>query len=173
MEITIRRATLDDLESLMQWRMDVLREVFSMPVETDIKALTQANKAYYQVALQDESHIACFALCRGEVVGCGGICFHLEMPSPDNLSGRCGYLMNIYVQPAFRQHGVGRRIVQWLVRQAVQRNTTKVYLEASETGRTLYQDLGFVAMSGQMLLPLGKAQDIAAEVDRSDLGSCR
>lgn len=168
MEITIRQAGPDDLETLLQWRMEVIREVFSLPAEMDTEALARANRAYYQAALRDGSHIACFALCRGEIVGCGGLCLYQEIPSPDNPSGRCGYLVNIYDRPAFRQHGTGRRIVQWLVRQAIRHSASKIYLETSEAGRALYRDLGFTAMKDQMLLPTEKAQAIAAQTGAED-----
>lgn len=82
----------------------------------------------------------------------GGICLYQEMPSPDNLSGQCAYLMNIYTCPEFRGRGVGEMIVRWLVGQAVQRNITKIYLETSEPGRKLYEKTGFLDMPDMMKL---------------------
>ena len=40
-----------------------------------------------------------------EIIGCGGICYQSELPSPENLSGINGYLMNIYTLPGMRVHG--------------------------------------------------------------------
>ena len=40
-----------------------------------------------------------------EIIGCGGICCQSELPSPENLSGINGYLMNIYTLPGMRVHG--------------------------------------------------------------------
>lgn len=94
-------------------------------------------------------HIA----CQGEdIIGCGGICLYQEMPSPDNFSGHCAYLMNIYTCPEFRGRGVGEMIVRWLVGQAVQRNITKIYLETSKPGRKLYEKTGFLDMPDMMKL---------------------
>ena len=53
--------------------------------------------------------LACFAYVGNEIVGCGGICLYQEMPSPDNPSGGCAYLMNIYTRPEFRGQGVGKK----------------------------------------------------------------
>ena len=36
MEIQIRQATIQDLNVLMQWRMEVLHEVFSIPSELSL-----------------------------------------------------------------------------------------------------------------------------------------
>lgn len=147
MEITIRKANSSDLEELVRWREVVLREVFSIPVGEDMTALLAANRTYYQTALETGEHIACFACAGEKIVGCGGVCLYREMPSPDNPSGRCGYLMNIYTLPDLRQQGVGKKIVQWLVQEAKDRGAEKIYLEASEQAYSLYRSLGFQDMT--------------------------
>jgi GNAT superfamily N-acetyltransferase len=74
------------------------------------------------------------------------------MPSPDNPNGKCAYLMNIYTRPAYRGCGIGKKVVEWLICEAQKRNIAKIYLEASEAGRPLYEKLGFVNMHGYMKL---------------------
>ena len=74
------------------------------------------------------------------------------MPSPDNPSGGCAYLMNIYTRPELRGHGAGRGIVEWLIAQARQRGITKIFLETSVSGRPLYEEMGFSTMNGYMQL---------------------
>lgn len=110
MDIEIRKAELFDLDLLMKWRMIVLHEVFSVPVDDPMAELEQENRRYYQRAIPSWNHVACFAYIGQKVVGCGGICFYQEMPSPDNPQGGCAYLMNIYTAPDFRGHGVGVRL---------------------------------------------------------------
>ena len=166
-DITIRQASLDDLDLLIQWRMEVLHCVFSIPAETDTAELRQQNIDYYRKALANGSHIACFAVKdegEGEklstlnsqlstkIVGCGGLCLYDEMPSPDNPTGHCAYLMNIYVRPEHQGHGTGTRIVRWLVGAALSRGIKKIYLETSEAGRLLYSVLGFSDMKDMMHL---------------------
>ena len=58
--------------------------------------------------------------------------------------------MNIYTCPQFRRHGIGERIVQWLVGQAAARDITKIYLESSKEGRRLYERMGFMGMEDMM-----------------------
>ena len=160
MDIEIQKAELTDIDLLIQWRMRVLHDVFSIPDNQPMKEIEQANTIYYQSALQDGGHIACFAYHKNEIVGCGGICLSKEMPSPENFSGQCAYLMNIYTCPRFRGLGVGKMVVQWLVEQAVQRNITKIYLESSISGRTLYEKMGFLDMPDMMKLQVSKNNDV-------------
>lgn len=156
MDIKIRKAEITDIDLLMKWRMRVLHEVFAIPDNQPAEELEQANRIYYQSALLTDGHIACFA-CNGEkIVGCGGICFYQEMPSPDNASGQCAYLMNIYTCPEFRGYGVGETVVKWLVGQAVQKNITKIYLETSKPGKKLYKKTGFIDMPDMMKYSLSK-----------------
>ncbi len=154
MEIEIIKADLRDLPLLMEWRIRVLRDVFSIPDDVDTTSLEQANCQYYKQHLREDSHMACFARKKGTgvIVGCGGICYQEEMPSPDNNSGSCGYLMNIYTLPEYRKLGVGREIVKFLIRDAKHRGVEKIYLESSDSGRQLYQELGFSEMQGYMKL---------------------
>ena len=65
MEIQIRQATIQDLNVLMQWRMEVLHEVFSIPSERSVTELESENRRYYQTELPQGGHIACFCLRRG------------------------------------------------------------------------------------------------------------
>lgn len=138
------------MDELLYWREVVLREVFSIPAEETIDALLVANRAYYRAALESGEHIACFACAEGKTVGCGGVCLYREMPSPDNTSGKCGYLMNVFTFPALRQQGIGKEVVRWLVQQAKDWGACKIYLEASEQAYQLYRELDFHDMSGYL-----------------------
>lgn len=152
MEIRIRQATINDLELLMQWRMEVLHEVFDIPSEQPMTELKKENSRYYRKELSEGGHIACFAYTGEKIVGCGGMCLYQEMPSPDNPNGRCAYLMNIYALPQFRRRGIGDAVIRWLVSKAKQLGITKIFLETSEKGRPLYKEIGFMDMPDMMKL---------------------
>ena len=154
MTVTVEQIGPDRIDELMAWRMEVLREVFSSPEDADMADLGAANRRYYERELARGGHIACFASLDGQVVGCGGICLQHEMPSPDNPSGRCAYLMNVYTRPAFQGRGVGRAVVDWLVGCARSWGAEKVYLETTDAGRRLYENAGFSEMQGMMHLPM-------------------
>ena len=151
-EVNIEQAFLRDLDLLMHWRMIVLKEVFSLGELDDLHGLYLQNKLYYEKTLSDNTHIACFAKKEGKIVGCGGICLYSEMPSPDNLNGKCGYLMNIYVRPDMRRQKIGEAIVHFLIEQARLREVKKITLESSEMGRKLYQTIGFIEEQDMMIL---------------------
>lgn len=136
-----------DLKELMQWRAEVIRNVFG--IEADPVLLAE-NEKYYKRHIADGSHLAFVAEYRGVACGCGAICLGSELPSPDNPTGRCAYLMNIYVRKAFRKHGVAHVIVRRLIDEAKARGCEKIYLETTPDGRPVYASLGFRDMPDMM-----------------------
>lgn len=154
MNVSVRKASLSELDLLMEWRMRVLAEVFSDSEQPDWESIRKNNERYYKEHLGDDTHTACFAADEenGTIIGCGGICYQQEMPSPDNLSGTNGYLMNIYTIPELRGAGIGRRIVEFLIGDARTRKTEKIYLESSAEARHMHKEIGFSDMPDYMKL---------------------
>ncbi|MCI9285560.1 MAG: GNAT family N-acetyltransferase [Muribaculaceae bacterium] len=143
--ITLRR--IMDLPSLMAWRDEVLGCVFGTTPDAE---LMKANRDYYTRHCPDGSHIAIVASSDGEDAGCGSLCIHDELPSPDNPSGRCGYLMNVYVREPFRHAGVGGVIIDRLVTMARDNNCGKIYLESTDGARHIYRTHGFTEMKNML-----------------------
>lgn len=145
MNITIRE--ISAVATLMHWRAEVIGEVFgSVPS----KRLLVANRRYYREHAADGTHYAVVAAADGTDAGCGAICLSDELPSPDNPSGRCAYLMNIYVRREYRCRGIGHAIVRRLVEKARELGCDKIYLETTEGARPLYKSTGFEEMTGMM-----------------------
>lgn len=145
MNVTVREITA--VPTLMHWRSEVIEHVFGQPPS---KRLLVANRRYYRKHIADGTHIAIVAEADGADAGCGAMCLTEELPSPDNPSGQCAYLMNIYVREAYRGQGVAHTIVEWLVERAQALGCDKIYLETTEAARPLYQSTGFKEMSGIM-----------------------
>lgn len=150
LEFEIRRET--DLPRLLSWRMLVIRHVFGMQPESIMLKLTSANREYLEKHLRDDTHVSLMASAEGTDIGSGDLCIYDEMPSPDNLTGVCAYIMNIYVSEQYRHNGVASAIVEQLIKEAKRRNAGKIYLETTDTARELYNQMGFKPMKGYMKL---------------------
>lgn len=135
------------IPTLMRWRREVIEHVFGIIPD---RRLLVANRRYYREHIADNSHIAYVAILDGEEVGCGAICLSDELPSPDNPTGHCAYLMNIYVREAFRCQGVGHAIVSQLLDRAKTLQCAKIYLETTNDGRPVYESLGFTNLPDMM-----------------------
>ncbi|MCM1518833.1 MAG: GNAT family N-acetyltransferase [Pseudoflavonifractor sp.] len=136
-----------DVEELMAWRGEVILNVFGVIASP---ALMAANREYYRQYVADGTHLGFVASCDGEDVGCGAICLSDELPSPDNPSGRCAYLMNIYVRERYRHHGIAGSLVNHLVDEAKRLGCGKIYLESTDAAKHLYRSCGFNDMENMM-----------------------
>lgn len=143
--IELRRVT--DIDELMRWREEVISCVFGLSPDA---TLLDANRKYYERNISAGTHLALVASVGGGDCGCGSICFSTELPSPDNPSGKCAYLMNIYVRPEYRHMGVAHQIVKELVNSAMAHGCDKIYLETTAEGRPVYTSLGFRDMPDLM-----------------------
>lgn len=140
---------IEDIEKLLKWRKEVISNVFGIEASQD---LMKRNEAYYRHRVSDGTHLAFIALSEGQEVGCGAICLTEELPSPDNPSGRCAYLMNIYVKEEFREKGIAHALVRRLIDEAKKRDCEKIYLETTEAGRPVYASMGFHDLPDMMKL---------------------
>lgn len=142
---------LDNIQEAVAWRMEVLEAVFGPMTERLREKLRSANESFISRNLG--SDLIMIIIREGDAeIGCGAYCFQSELPSPDNPSGRCAYLMNIYVRRCYRHHGVGGFIVRMLVALARNRGIGKIYLETTEQARNLYLKSGFSPLNDMMKL---------------------
>lgn len=145
MKLTIKEVTA--IPTLMHWRTEVIENVFG---QTPSKRLLAANRRYYRQNIADGRHIAIVAATDDTDIGCGAICLSDELPSADNPSGKCAYLMNIYVRKDYRRRGAAHAIVRWLVDKARMLGCDKIYLETTDCARPIYSNIGFNDLPGMM-----------------------
>ena len=145
MNVNIRQVIV--IPTLLHWRKEVIEQVFGVKPS---KELLVANRLFYQKHIADGTHIAIVAEINDTDVGCGSICFSEELPSPDNPTGKCGYLMNIYVRKEYRGRGIGHTIVEWLVEKAIRSECGIIFLETTDEACSLYKSIGFKELPGIM-----------------------
>ncbi len=149
-EISFRRET--NPLTLLRWRGEVLLNVFGRMNRRQLTRLLQVNASYLRRHLADGSLIEVITSVNGEEAGCGSVSFYDEMPSPDNPTGRCAYIMNIYVRQAFRRRGAADATVRLLISLARRRGAGKIYLESTDCACNLYKKIGFRPMNGYLKL---------------------
>lgn len=62
-----------------------------------------------------------------------------------------GYVWGVYVEPDYRNRGIGKKLTSLVISHLEALNCTKVILNASPSGKPLYQSLGFVETNGMEL----------------------
>lgn len=146
MSFTIKRATTDNIEELIKWRTEAIENTYVGEMSiAEREILKYETKKYYERELPSEGHIACIVYIgiEKEPVGCGGMTLYYELPSAENPTGKCACLTNIYIREEHRKKGLATAVVTWLVFLAQERGIKKIYLNANDQSKKLFESLGF------------------------------
>lgn len=79
----------------------------------------------------------------GRLVACGVATVERRLPSPNNPTGRHGYIASMVTDPGFRRRGLARQIMEALLDWLEGQGVTSSSLHATEQGAPLYRSLGF------------------------------
>lgn len=153
MELNYKKATIDDLEMLVETRISVLRAANKLSDHVDMTEVKRQSYEYYQKALSDNTHIA-YLVFDGEIwIGAGGVSFFRVMPTYHNPTGKKAYIMNMYTKPEYRRKGIAYKTLDLLVAESKRNGISEILLEATDMGKPLYEKYGFVKMNDEMNLP--------------------
>ena len=153
MNIEYRRATPDQIDLLVETRVEVLRAANRLDDGADLSVVAAQSREYYREALADGTHTGFLAFDGDAFVGAGGVSYFRVMPTCHNVTGWKAYVMNMYVRPEYRRRGVATHMLDLLVQDARMRGISRISLEATNAGRPLYEQYGFIPMTHEMELP--------------------
>ena len=79
----------------------------------------------------------------GRLAACGAGMVHRRIPGPGNPSGRFGYVQSMVTDERHRGRGLGRAVLEALMRRFAELGVVKVDLHATAMGAPLYRSIGF------------------------------
>lgn len=147
-----RRATIKDIDELVRTRIIVLRAANKLSDDVDMSEVQKESYDYYQRALKSGEHIAYLVYDGDKFIGTGGVSFYQVMPTYHNPSGKKAYIMNMYTAQDYRRQGTAFNTLDLLVKDTLEIGITKIALEATQMGRSLYEKYGFIKMQDEMEL---------------------
>ena len=146
-----RIATKEDIDMLMSIRLEMLRKVNELPDDFAFSdELIASSRRYFFEGNQTTS----VALKNGDAVACASMSYIEMMPTFSHPTGNRGHLMNVYTSAGYRRRGIARKLVQMLIDEAKGKGVTEISLDATDSGRPLYEALGFCASDESMVMNL-------------------
>lgn len=142
-----RKATADDIELLMSLREEMLRIVNGLPEDHRFSdVITENSRRYFLEG--DQTTV--IALDNGKAAACASISYIEVMPTFSHPTGKRAHIMNVYTNAAYRRQGIAQKLVNMLTTEAAERGVTEIGLDATDSGRPLYEALGFTASVSYM-----------------------
>lgn len=141
-DFTVRRATLEDLETLVDLRMKMQGESIEVG-DASVEQVREGNAAYFREALGTDDIVAVLADTSDGCVGSGVLVFNRKPPAFSDPQGLEGYILSMYTEPAWRGRGIAAAIVEFLVHAAREAGASVIGLRASDMGRPVYAKQGF------------------------------
>lgn len=142
--VSIRRASLEDVETLVDLRMALERESGHLTQDAMLADVRRATRQYYLEALPAEAVLVWVAEAQGTMVATSGLIFFRKPPSERNLTGLEAHILNMYTLPAWPGQGIATRLLQTLITSAKQRHAHRIWMYATQDGRPIYDRAGFV-----------------------------
>lgn len=147
--IKIRFAAKDDIENMMSIRLEMLKVVNDLP--EDFVYSDEMIKECLDYFLNGD-HLTVLAADDNIVIGCASMSFIRVMPTFDHPTGIRAHLMNVYTRSEYRRQGIARRMVELLIGKTWEKGATEISLDATASGRPLYERMGFIDSTECMVL---------------------
>jgi GNAT superfamily N-acetyltransferase len=150
----IRPAEANDLDLILQMRLDFLGEVRGLvPVEATDEFRAETRAFIHRTQREDRLR-TWIAEEHGDVLWIVSVVVNDVPPLHDDARSREGYIINEYVKPAARGRGVGRLLLGAAVGSADKLGIRRFSLVATDAGKPLYVKEGFTSTERHMVLPV-------------------
>jgi ribosomal protein S18 acetylase RimI-like enzyme len=148
--VEVRAVTPDDLELICRHREEMFRDAGSD--EQVLPVMTDNFRPWLEPRLADGSYSGFVLTCGGAPAGGVGLMLIDWPPHPLHpTTDRRGYVLNLFVEPEYRRRGLARRLMELAEQELTRRGASLLILHATEKGRPLYSQLGWVAGSAEMV----------------------
>jgi ribosomal protein S18 acetylase RimI-like enzyme len=153
---SLRKATLDDIEKLIDFRIKFLKEIQNLPSDKEMVIFKNTLREFFLEKMGTGDFIAWLAEINDKIIATSGLSFMQKPPHFINITGKFAYIMNMYTEPEWRRRGIGSKLLDKLIEEIKKKSINSVVLHSTEAGRALYEKYGFKESDGdkEMILDL-------------------
>ena len=136
-------ASLNDLDELVNLRLDYIVDDFGVEVEKEIDTYKSNIETHFKNNL-GHNLIGFIARCNGKIIATAYLLIIEKLPNPYVKNGLCGELLSVYTNPEYRNKGIAHQLLINLIGYAKEHKLSKIDLKATSNGYNLYKKVGFV-----------------------------
>lgn len=150
----IRRAGIGDVDTLVALRLEMRRERETAALEIAESEFATLLSNYFTEAVTHGTFVSFIAWDGETAAACSGLSVVALPPSYGDLTGKKGYITNMYTRKAYRGRGLATRLLDTLKELASESGCTTLALNASDAGYPVYKKYGFKDVSNEMKLKI-------------------
>ena len=153
---TLRRASLSDIDKLIEFRIKFLNELQDYPPNKEFEIFCNSIRDFFIKKMNENEFVAWLAESNNKIIATSGLSFLQKPPHFINITGKFAYIMNMYTKPEWRRKGIGAALLKKLFEEIKERGIKSVVLHSTPSGKTLYEKYGFRENLGdkEMILEL-------------------
>lgn len=141
----IRPTTAADLDAVLALRLAFVADVRGVEVPSFAPDFVAATRRYLdEITAADRIRSWVAEDDHGEPVGIVSVLANDAPPLPEAHASKEGYVVNMWVSPAARRRGIARALLESAIAAAPAEGWRRLYLHATDDGRPLYEEAGFV-----------------------------
>ena len=142
-EMKYRRASIGDIEALVEFRIRFLNEPDCYLEGEETDSLKKALREYFSRAIPSNEFIGWVAEYNDRILATGGMVVW-QMPGRYGFeSGKSGYVCNMYTVPEARRRGISTRLLAELIGEAESLGVGYLHLRAHRGAIDIYRKAGF------------------------------
>jgi ribosomal protein S18 acetylase RimI-like enzyme len=150
----IRHATEEDIETVVPMvdKIAALHEVWEPDKYARVDEFGEMYRSWLLERTRDKQSVILVAEREGTIVGF--LAATIEREIPIYKVGHYGFIHDLWIEPAYRNEGVGRQLVMLAVEQFVELGVKQVRLETAapnEAARALFEKCGFRVTTVDMM----------------------
>jgi GNAT superfamily N-acetyltransferase len=146
----LRMATPEDLPVIMRHRRLMFVDM-GFRDETTLNRMEETSLPFIKAALMDGTYLGWLVESDGNVIAGGGLLLYERPSSPRDTTTHRAVIMNVFTEAEFRRRGLARFLVGNIIAWCREHGHRYVFLHASNDGRHLYEQLGFVPTTEMQL----------------------
>ena len=150
----IRRAGIDDVAALVTLRLEMRRERETAKLEIPESEFSALLTGYFSEAVTHGTFVSFIAWDGETAAACSGLSVVALPPSYGDLTGKKGYITNMYTRKEYRGQGLATRLLDTLKNFAIEAGCTTLALNASDAGYPVYKKYGFSDVLNEMKLKI-------------------
>jgi GNAT superfamily N-acetyltransferase len=142
---TIRRASTDDLPTLVEHRRGMFRDM-GYRDQAAMDAMALKFRPWLLKQMDAGEYLAWLAVASDGAIAAGTGLWLMDWPPHMVGAGaRRGNILNVYTVEKFRRRGLARQLMEVAIQWCRENHVDTVILHAAPDGLKLYESLGFTA----------------------------